>query len=68
MPIEEVFETLSCNRQGLSTEAAELRLKICGYNKLEEKKVFIITSSSFFRGDFPVNIGKFFIFEEFFDN
>ncbi|XP_044467577.1 plasma membrane ATPase 1-like [Mangifera indica] len=38
VPIEEVFETLSCNRQGLSTEAAEQRLTICGYNKLEEKE------------------------------
>ncbi|KAI9153370.1 hypothetical protein LWI28_010337 [Acer negundo] len=38
VPIEEVFETLRCNKDGLTTEAAEQRLTIFGYNKLEEKQ------------------------------
>lgn len=39
IPIEEVFENLRCSKDGLTTEAAEQRLTIFGYNKLEEKKV-----------------------------
>ncbi|XP_041006369.1 plasma membrane ATPase 1-like [Juglans microcarpa x Juglans regia] len=38
VPIEEVFQTLRCNKDGLTTEAAQERLAIFGYNKLEEKK------------------------------
>ncbi|XP_022739292.1 plasma membrane ATPase 1-like [Durio zibethinus] len=38
VPLEEVFETLRCNKDGLTTEAAEQRLTIFGYNKLEEKQ------------------------------
>ncbi|KAF2316228.1 hypothetical protein GH714_041569 [Hevea brasiliensis] len=38
VPIEEVFQTLRCNSNGLTTEAAEQRLAIFGYNKLEEKQ------------------------------
>ncbi|PON86069.1 P-type ATPase [Trema orientale] len=38
IPIEEVFENLRCSKDGLTTEAAEERLTIFGYNKLEEKK------------------------------
>ncbi|KAF7838412.1 plasma membrane ATPase 1-like isoform X1 [Senna tora] len=38
IPIEEVFENLRCSREGLTSEAAEERLTIFGYNKLEEKK------------------------------
>ncbi|KAH9775823.1 ATPase 11 plasma membrane-type-related [Citrus sinensis] len=38
IPIEEVFENLRCSREGLSSQAAEERLSIFGYNKLEEKK------------------------------
>ncbi|KAK9684612.1 hypothetical protein RND81_10G220900 [Saponaria officinalis] len=38
IPIEEVFENLRCNKEGLTSEAAEERLKIFGPNKLEEKK------------------------------
>ncbi|EOY03353.1 H(+)-ATPase 4 isoform 1 [Theobroma cacao] len=38
VPLEEVFQTLRCNKDGLTTEAAEQRLAIFGYNKLEEKK------------------------------
>ncbi|KAL4351805.1 hypothetical protein GQ457_06G041800 [Hibiscus cannabinus] len=38
VPLEEVFETLRCNKNGLTTEAAEQRLAIFGYNKLEEKQ------------------------------
>ncbi|XP_052191272.1 plasma membrane ATPase 1-like [Diospyros lotus] len=38
IPIEEVFENLRCNKEGLSTEAAEQRLAIFGFNKLEEKE------------------------------
>ncbi|GAY55519.1 hypothetical protein CUMW_164790, partial [Citrus unshiu] len=40
VPTEEVFETLKCGQEGLSTEAAEQRLSIFGYNKLEEKRLF----------------------------
>uniref|UniRef100_M1CDH4 Plasma membrane ATPase n=1 Tax=Solanum tuberosum TaxID=4113 RepID=M1CDH4_SOLTU len=38
IPIEEVFENLRCTREGLTTTAAQERLSIFGYNKLEEKK------------------------------
>ena len=41
IPIEEVFENLRCSREGLSSQAAQERLTIFGYNKLEEKKVRI---------------------------
>jgi H+-transporting ATPase len=37
--IQEVFESLRCSPQGLSTEQAEQRLAIFGPNKLEEKQV-----------------------------
>lgn len=37
--MEEVFQTLRCTPQGLTTEDAEQRLHIFGHNKLEEKKV-----------------------------
>ena len=39
--MQEVFETLKCNQEGLSTEAAEQRLSIFGSNKLEEKRVVL---------------------------
>ncbi|KAL9227389.1 hypothetical protein vseg_003080 [Gypsophila vaccaria] len=38
IPIEEVFENLRCSKEGLTSDAAEERLKIFGPNKLEEKK------------------------------
>ncbi|GLJ43044.1 hypothetical protein SUGI_0893530 [Cryptomeria japonica] len=38
IPVEEVFEQLQCTRKGLSSDEAEARLKIFGFNKLEEKK------------------------------
>ncbi|CAD6247111.1 unnamed protein product [Miscanthus lutarioriparius] len=38
IPIEEVFQSLKCSRQGLSSEEAEARLAVFGPNKLEEKK------------------------------
>ncbi|KAK9925138.1 hypothetical protein M0R45_033475 [Rubus argutus] len=38
VPIEEVFQTLRCNEYGLTYEAAQQRLVLFGYNKLEEKK------------------------------
>ncbi|PQP97832.1 ATPase 10 plasma membrane-type isoform X2 [Prunus yedoensis var. nudiflora] len=37
LPLEEVFEQLRTSPQGLSSEDAEARLKIFGFNKLEEK-------------------------------
>ncbi|KAK4488465.1 hypothetical protein RD792_004229 [Penstemon davidsonii] len=37
IPIEEVFENLRCRKEGLSSEDANRRLEIFGYNKLEEK-------------------------------
>ncbi|KAL2923750.1 ATPase 11 plasma membrane-type [Bienertia sinuspersici] len=36
--VEEVFEQLRCNRHGLTSVAAEERLRIFGRNKLEEKE------------------------------
>ncbi|CAL5359318.1 unnamed protein product [Camellia sinensis] len=38
MPLKEVFEHLKCTKEGLSTDAVQERLKLFGYNKLEEKK------------------------------
>ncbi|WCJ20826.1 Plasma membrane ATPase [Euphorbia peplus] len=38
VPIEEVFQTLRCNSDGLTTEAAQQRLALFGYNRLEEKQ------------------------------
>ncbi|CAN4099348.1 unnamed protein product [Withania somnifera] len=38
IPIEEVFENLRCTKEGLTSTAAQERLAIFGYNKLEEKK------------------------------
>ncbi|XP_071733440.1 plasma membrane ATPase-like isoform X1 [Rutidosis leptorrhynchoides] len=38
VPIEEVFETLKCKKDGLTTEEGNKRLNIFGPNKLEEKK------------------------------
>ncbi|XP_022133897.1 plasma membrane ATPase 3-like isoform X2 [Momordica charantia] len=38
VPVEEVFQTLRCNTNGLTAEGAHERLAIFGYNKLEEKK------------------------------
>ncbi|KAL6285273.1 hypothetical protein ACE6H2_009663 [Prunus campanulata] len=37
LPLEEVFEQLRTSPQGLSSEDAEARLQIFGFNKLEEK-------------------------------
>lgn len=38
IPVDEVFEQLRCSREGLTSDGVEERLKIFGYNKLEEKK------------------------------
>ncbi|BBN04797.1 H+-transporting ATPase [Marchantia polymorpha subsp. ruderalis] len=38
IPIEEVFVQLKCTTEGLTTTEGEARIKIFGYNKLEEKK------------------------------
>ncbi|KAH7366248.1 hypothetical protein KP509_18G069800 [Ceratopteris richardii] len=38
IPVEEVFEQLRCSRAGLTSNEVDERLKIFGYNKLEEKK------------------------------
>lgn len=38
VPIAEVFQTLRCQPNGLTSEAAQQRLAIFGYNKLEEKE------------------------------
>ncbi|CAI7806870.1 unnamed protein product [Closterium sp. NIES-54] len=37
-PMEEVFEQLRCTKEGLTSAQVEERLRIFGYNKLEEKK------------------------------
>lgn len=39
IPIDEVFQQLRCNKEGLTDEEGEARLKIFGHNKLEEKSV-----------------------------
>lgn len=39
IPVEEVFEQLKCNAEGLSSDEGANRLNIFGPNKLEEKKV-----------------------------
>ncbi|KAK9130496.1 hypothetical protein Sjap_010983 [Stephania japonica] len=38
IPVEEVFQSLKCTKEGLTTEEGENRLQIFGPNKLEEKK------------------------------
>lgn len=38
IPIEEVFQNLRSSKEGLTSESAQQRLTIFGYNKLEEKK------------------------------
>uniref|UniRef100_A0A7C8ZF78 Plasma membrane ATPase n=1 Tax=Opuntia streptacantha TaxID=393608 RepID=A0A7C8ZF78_OPUST len=38
IPIEEVFESLKCSREGLTSDEGANRLQIFGPNKLEEKK------------------------------
>ncbi|KAK2419855.1 plasma membrane ATPase [Trifolium repens] len=38
VPIEEVFQSLRCNSNGLTTDSAKERLAIFGHNKLEEKQ------------------------------
>ncbi|TKY68932.1 ATPase 11 [Spatholobus suberectus] len=38
IPLEEVFDSLNCTREGLSSEQVQQRLDLFGYNKLEEKK------------------------------
>ncbi|GLT51569.1 hypothetical protein SLA2020_249700 [Shorea laevis] len=38
IPLEEVFESLKCTREGLSSDEVQERLHLFGYNKLEEKK------------------------------
>ncbi|KAH6770068.1 H[+]-ATPase 11 [Perilla frutescens var. hirtella] len=38
IPIEEVFDKLKCNEEGLSSDEVQRRLEVFGYNKLEEKK------------------------------
>ncbi|KAJ4958287.1 hypothetical protein NE237_025398 [Protea cynaroides] len=38
VPIEEVFESLKCSREGLTTEEGTHRVQIFGPNKLEEKR------------------------------
>ena len=48
VPLEEVFQTLRCDSNGLTTESAEERLAIFGHNKLEEKKVFRLNFFSLF--------------------
>ncbi|CAM0871308.1 unnamed protein product [Alopecurus aequalis] len=38
IPVEEVFEHLKCTKEGLTSEGAQQRVEIFGYNKLEEKR------------------------------
>lgn len=43
IPVPEVFQQLKCSAEGLSSAEGENRLQIFGPNKLEEKKVYIIS-------------------------
>jgi H+-transporting ATPase len=45
IPVEEVFDHLKCTKEGLTSEGAQQRVNIFGYNKLEEKRV--CTSTTF---------------------
>lgn len=47
--MEEVFEELKCTKQGLTSDEASYRLDLFGPNKLEEKKVFLLDFSPFFK-------------------
>nr|CAB3502314.1 unnamed protein product [Digitaria exilis] len=47
IPVEEVFEHLKCTRQGLTADAAQQRINIFGYNKLEEKQAIPSPSPSY---------------------
>ncbi|GMJ06099.1 H(+)-ATPase 11 [Hibiscus trionum] len=38
IPVEEVFEKLTCTKEGLTSDEVQKRLELFGYNKLEEKK------------------------------
>uniref|UniRef100_A0ACD5TSA9 Uncharacterized protein n=1 Tax=Avena sativa TaxID=4498 RepID=A0ACD5TSA9_AVESA len=38
IPVEEVFDHLKCTKEGLTSEGAQQRVNIFGYNKLEEKR------------------------------
>lgn len=42
IPLEEVFETLQCTKDGLSSDEGLKRLQTFGPNKLEEKKACIV--------------------------
>lgn len=39
IPVDEVFKSLECTREGLTGDEVKKRLELFGYNKLEEKKV-----------------------------
>jgi len=56
VPLEEVFQTLRCDSNGLTTKSAEERLAIFGHNKLEEKQVLPFNLSSSFA--FSSLVGK----------
>ena len=49
VPVEEVFETLKCTKEGLTSEEGNKRLNIFGPNKLEEKKVRNSVTTNFLR-------------------
>jgi hypothetical protein len=46
IPVEEVFDHLKCTKEGLTSEGAQQRLDIFGYNKLEEKRVCITMTTA----------------------
>lgn len=39
IPVEEVFQNLKCNPEGLTSDEAQARIVVFGPNKLEEKEV-----------------------------
>ena len=43
--MQEVFDHLKCTREGLTAAAAQERINVFGYNKLEEKQVIRFVSS-----------------------
>lgn len=48
VPVDEVFETLKCTKDGLTSDEGNRRLGIFGPNKLEEKKVSKLMAANCF--------------------
>jgi len=58
VPLEEVFQTLRCDSNGLTTKSAEERLSIFGHNKLEEKQVLPFNFLPLLLMPLPSSVGE----------